>query len=188
MTRIYTKTGDRGETMLASGIRVPKDDPRLEAIGSIDELNSFIGLAIAQGAAPDLQPILIGIQNTLFEVGSDLTFPRKDEKGHLIQRLEERQIHDLEESIDRLTESLNPLRHFILPGGSPAGAILHCARSVCRRAERRAIAIQWKEGEGKLAIQYLNRLSDLLFTMARFQNQVDGVDEIQRGVKSSNKE
>jgi cob(I)alamin adenosyltransferase len=163
LTRIYTRGGDGGETSLGDGSRVSKQDPLIEAFGAVDELNSHIGLALA---APDLPPgvaaTLERVQNELFDVGADLSVPFDESDERL--RVAQTQIDALEQDCDRFNATLPELRSFVLPGGTEAAARLHVARAVCRRAERRALAA----GDvNPRAVIYLNRLSDLLFILAR---------------------
>jgi cob(I)alamin adenosyltransferase len=175
--KIYTKTGDAGETSLFDNTRVSKADPRVEAYGEVDELNACLGVACAAGLDADLTSVLTAIQRDLFAVGARLADPSsriaaRVEKAAVSQDDVER----LEQTIDRLEETLPPLRRFILPGGSSAGALLHLARTVCRRAERRAIALG-PDAVEPLVLVYLNRLSDLLFVVARAANHRAGVPE-----------
>ena len=172
LTRIYTRLGDQGETHLGDMSRVAKTDPRVEAYGTVDELNATIGLARAQGDLPEqLERWLARIQNDLFDLGADLCVPgtasTTERKGRERSRLRVQPGYTswLEEACDQVNEKLAPLRSFILPGGGPLAAHLHLARTVCRRAERRALAIG--EGVNPEVIRYLNRLSDLLFILAR---------------------
>ena len=163
LTRIYTKLGDGGETHLGDMSRVPKTHPRIEAYGTVDELNAQLGLLVAGGGLPgEMLPWIERVQNDLFDVGADLSVPPGEERERL--RVTEAQTAWLEERCDEVNERLEPLRSFLLPGGSPAGAQLHVCRTVCRRAERRAIEVGDASPE---AIRYLNRLSDLLFILAR---------------------
>jgi len=178
MTKIYTKTGDDGSTALIGGKRIAKDSLRIEAYGTIDELNAFIGFAISQGTSNDIQPILETIQRHLFRMGAILASDNAPEKEKSRMDFPYDLTEYLERQIDCLSESLPPLKHFILPGGMPAAAALHAARTICRRAERRAFALNQSEPVEKTALIYLNRLSDLLFVMARYQNVKDGVEEI----------
>ena len=177
LTRIYTRTGDGGETHLGDMSRVPKTDPRIEAYGTVDELNAQIGLALATGDLPaPYGDWLRRIQNDLFDVGADLSVPL--EAGPTKQagdrlRVREAQTAWLEQRCDEVNETLEPLRSFVLPGGTPAGAHLHVCRTVCRRAERRVIACgDHVNGE---TVRYLNRLSDLFFILSRGAN---GADEV----------
>lgn len=166
LTKIYTRGGDRGETSLGDGSRVPKTDPRIEAYGTVDELNSFIGLALAAPGLPDeFRPWLERIQNDLFDLGADLSVPLADERERL--RVEQGQVDFLEGLCDEANERLEPLKSFILPGGGEAALRLHVARAVCRRAERRAVALADSDDASPVALAYLNRLSDLLFILAR---------------------
>jgi cob(I)alamin adenosyltransferase len=169
--KIYTKTGDKGETSLFAGGRVRKDSPRVEAYGTVDELNACLGMICAQLPDGEVLECLRHIQIELFDLGADLATPvtavtRKD-----IPRAREEQTLRLEEWIDRYEEELPPLTRFILPSGSLAGATLHFARTVCRRAERQVVALEQTEQVNPELIRYLNRLSDLLFVLARLVNQ-----------------
>lgn len=169
LTRIYTRSGDAGETSLGDGTRVPKLDPRIRAYGAVDELTSFIGLALAAPDLPaDLRPLLLRIQNELYDLGADLAVPVERE-GRL--RVSEALVAGLEEECDRLNAGLEPLTSFVLPGGSEAAARLHVARAVCRRAEREAWAASREAALNPQALVYLNRLSDLLFIAARVANR-----------------
>jgi cob(I)alamin adenosyltransferase len=166
LTKIYTRGGDKGETSLGDGSRVPKTHPRLEAYGTVDELNSFLGLALAASGLPaEFRPWLEQVQNDLFDVGADLSVPLSDGRERL--RVTQEQVDVLEELCDRVNERLEPLKSFILPGGGEAALRLHVARSVCRRAERAAVALAQAEDASPVALAYLNRLSDLLFILAR---------------------
>ncbi len=171
LSRIYTKTGDRGDTGLGDGTRVPKDHPRVAAYGTVDELNAVLGLLLA--AHPDLSEadLLRGIQNDLFDVGADLCRPQApDEKPGQALRVREGQALRLEEAIDHYNAGLKPLNSFVLPGGRPAAAWCHLARTVCRRAEREVVTLARSEPVNPQVIVYLNRLSDLLFVLARVAN------------------
>jgi cob(I)alamin adenosyltransferase len=169
LDRIYTRGGDRGETSLGDGSRVSKTDPRIEAYGTVDELNSAIGFALAGDLPPASRPWLEGIQNDLFDLGADLSVPFTDEKKERL-RITQGQVDRLEELCDRANEGLEPLRSFVLPGGTDGAARLHLARTVCRRAERLAVGLAALDSVNPLAIAYLNRLSDLLFILARVAN------------------
>jgi len=175
LTKIYTRTGDKGQTRLVTGESVAKSDPRVEAYGAVDELNSVLGLT-RQETIDDsrLDPILGRIQNDLFDLGADLATPGIGEFADKALRIVEAQVSRLEREIDALNADLAPLNSFVLPGGSRAGAWLHLARTVCRRAERRAIAFMEAQGETAAvhgpALRYLNRLSDLLFVASRVAN------------------
>ena len=176
--RIYTGTGDQGETGLFGGGRVSKDDARVEAYGSVDELNASLGVARAAGLPDELDALAGRLQHQLFELGADLATP-KDSKARdsKVVRLGHDSVKALEDEIDGCEEHLDALQTFILPGGDPAGAVLHLTRTVCRRAERRVIALARTEPIGDVAIPYLNRLSDLLFVMARLANARAGSPE-----------
>jgi cob(I)alamin adenosyltransferase len=167
LTRIYTRGGDRGETSLGDGSRVSKLDPRVRAYGAVDELNAHLGVALA-GELPDrMRPLLERLQNELFDLGADLSVPFEVE-GRL--RVEQSQIDELERACDEWNASLTPLKSFVLPGGSEASARLHVARTVCRRAELVALTTASEATVNPLALVYLNRLSDLLFILARAAN------------------
>jgi cob(I)alamin adenosyltransferase len=176
MTKIYTKTGDQGDTSLFGGQRVPKDALRIEAYGTVDELNSVLGLVRADCPSPEVDSVLEQIQGELFVLGADLATPRSIQKK-AVRRLEPRDTGVLEKQIDRFETSLKPLHNFILPGGTPAAARLHFARTVCRRAERVVVRLSRNEDIGEGGIMFLNRLSDLLFVLARYVNQLSGVSE-----------
>jgi len=175
--KIYTKTGDKGDTRLFDGTQVRKDDPRVEAYGNVDELNSFIGAAASFLEDKELRTILADIQRDLFSVGAQLADPKQHGKKQK-SKLDPSRITTLEETIDRFETELPPLRQFILAGGAPAGAMLHVARTVCRRAERGVVALANGTEIDPLTIEYLNRLSDFLFVMARLVNQRQGQQEI----------
>jgi cob(I)alamin adenosyltransferase len=168
LTRIYTRAGDAGETSLGDGSRVPKTNPRIEAYGAVDELNSVLGLALASDLPPEFRPWLEQVQNDLFDLGADLSVPLEDERERL--RVTTVQVERLEELCDLVNERLEPLKSFILPGGTEAAARLHVGRAVCRRAERLAVALAEKDSVNPAALAYLNRLSDLLFILARAAN------------------
>ncbi len=178
ITKVYTRTGDDGTTRLGTGKEVDKDALRIEAYGDVDELNSYIGVAIASGLDPSLQSALGKIQNELFHLGSDLCIPEEDKKRLKVPTIEQHHVDSLEELIDRLSEGLGPLENFVLPGGSIGSAHLHVARTVCRRAERRIVTLVRKETVSKCAVKYLNRLSDALFVMAREENRAKGVSDV----------
>ena len=175
LSRIYTKTGDGGETGLGDGSRVPKDHVRVAAYGSVDELNSVLGLLLADPAANEAPTeqveLLRTIQNDLFDVGADLCLPLEpEEKPGIHLRVGTEQVARLESAIDRLNANLQPLRSFVLPGGSSAAAWCHLARTVCRRAERDVVGLARRETINPQVLIYLNRLSDLLFVLARVYN------------------
>jgi cob(I)alamin adenosyltransferase len=177
ITKVYTRTGDDGTTGLGAGGRVGKDSLRIECYGTVDETNSAIGVAIAAGADTRLAAMLARIQNELFHLGSDLCVPEDEKTTRPVPRVEQRHIDGLERDIDALQEDLAPLANFVLPGGAPAAAALHVARTVCRRAERLVVALRREEPVGEFAVPYLNRLSDLLFVMSRWENRAKGVPE-----------
>lgn len=171
--KIYTKGGDRGETGLFGGERVAKSSIRIEAYGTIDELNSFIGLAITELRSDEVKELLNTIQNQLFTVGSDLATPENEKnKKYDIPRVPKDFIENAEGQIDKFEEKLEPLKNFILPGGSKAASILNICRTVCRRAERRVVLLKATEQVGENIIIFLNRLSDLLFVLARYENMI----------------
>ena len=178
ITKVYTRTGDDGTTGLGGGQRVPKDSPRIEAYGTVDELNSQIGVVQALGVHEALSEPLRGIQNDLFHLGSDLCILEEDKKRLSVPGIEERHVVALERLMDSLSEELSPLENFILPGGAPSAAALHVARTVCRRAERLVLALSRQEPVGEWTVTYLNRLSDALFVMARYENKRRGVGDV----------
>ena len=173
--RIYTKTGDSGETGMLGGRRVGKDDPRIAAVGTIDELNATLGVARAAHLPSELDSALGRVQRELFHLGAWLSAAPGDSAATTC--IGDDHVADLEKEIDRLDERLPPLTAFILPGGSVAGAHVHLARCVCRRAERCVVAAFGADGVGATGVKYLNRLSDLLFVGARAVNQADDVPE-----------
>lgn len=177
LTRIYTRQGDTGLTHLSGGQRVPKESLRVMAYGTVDELNSCIGVVLAGGLCERLAETLPAIQNELFHLGSDLSFLEEDKAKYAVPQIEARHIERLEALIDEINAVVGPLQNFILPGGSIGAAHLHVARTVCRRAERDVIALSREEAVGSQVIPYLNRLSDALFVMARFENHARGVPE-----------
>jgi cob(I)alamin adenosyltransferase len=178
ITKVYTRTGDDGTTSLGGGQRVPKDSLRIEAYGTVDELNSQIGVALATGVHATLAEALSTIQNELFHLGSDLCILEDDKARLPVPQIEERHVQALERLMDRLSEELSPLENFILPGGSPGAAQLHVARTICRRAERLVVALAREERVGAFIVRYLNRLSDALFVMARYENKRRGVPDV----------
>jgi len=185
LSRIYTKTGDHGDTCLGDGSRVPKDHPRVTAYGAVDELNSLLGIAHTQfpdsGAIDfnvEVAELIRAIQNDLFDVGADLCLPTPEvEQPGQALRVRAEQAERLERTIDRFNERLQPLKSFILPGGTPAAAWCHLARTVCRRAERDVVTLARTEKINPEVIVYLNRLSDLLFVLARACNR-DGAEDV----------
>lgn len=177
--KIYTKTGDKGETGLLGGERVSKSSLRIEAYGTIDELNSFIGLAINEVIDKSIKKLLTKIQNQLFIVGSDLAAPKSKKTPKLkIKRTPKKFYRDLEKAIDFYEGKLEPLRNFILPGGSKAGSLLHICRTITRRAERRVVALNDAVKVGDNIIIFLNRLSDLFFVLARYENKCRNIPDV----------
>ena len=171
LSRIYTRTGDDGTTGLGDGSRIAKDSLRVDAMGDVDELNSVIGLMITEGVPDILQADLTLIQHDLFNLGGEICIP-----GYVI--LQKERIDDLEKAIDSLNDALEPLKEFILPGGTKAASYCHLARTVCRRAERKLITLNRSEPVTAISLQYLNRLSDLLFVMCRIINKEAGVADV----------
>ena len=172
LSRIYTKAGDQGETGLGDGRRVPKDHPRVAAYGEVDELNAVLGLLLAHAADAGEADLLRSVQNDLFDVGADLCVPQAaDEAAGARLRVRPEQATRLEQAIDRLNAGLKPLTSFVLPGGRVAAAWCHLARTVCRRAERDVVTLARAEAVNPQVIVYLNRLSDLLFVLARVYNK-----------------
>ncbi len=178
ITKVYTRSGDDGTTGLGSGERVPKDSPRIEAYGTVDELNSQIGVALSAGLNDDVSRALSLIQNELFHLGSDLCIPEEGKLRLPVPEIGASHVQALESLMDRLSEELSPLENFILPGGSPGAAALHVARTVCRRAERLVVTLARAEKVGAHTVIYLNRLSDALFVMARHENKRRGVPDV----------
>lgn len=174
LTRIYTKGGDKGKTSLGTGKRVLKFESRIAAIGDVDEANASLGVARLY-ATGEMDQLLFHIQNDLFDVGADLCVPEDDEKGERL-RLHPHQVTFLEEKIDHYNASLPPLNSFVLPGGSSLSASLHQARTIVRRAERTVCYLKNAEPINEIIIQYVNRLSDLLFVLARYDNHQKGGD------------
>ncbi len=178
LNRIYTKSGDAGETGLGDGSRVPKDDARIAAIGDVDELNATLGLLLANARDYPEATLILHIQNDLFDLGADLCVPpAKNEETGKSLRMTPGQVDQLERAIDRINDRLSPLNSFVLPGGSVAAAWCHLARTVCRRAERSVVTLARKATINPDVTKYLNRLSDLLFVLARAANN-DGADDV----------
>ncbi len=171
---VYTRTGDQGQTALIGGVRVSKADDRVEAYGTVDELNSNIGLMIALDV-PEYEALLISIQRNLFGIGS--IFAASDPHSPTLKKITENDIQELEKAIDELESSLPQLHHFILPGGSVVAAHCHVARTVCRRAERCAVRLSQTHEIPEIALRYLNRLSDFLFVLARTFNHKKQIKE-----------
>ena len=178
ITKIYTRGGDDGATSLGAGQRVRKHSPRVEAYGTVDELNSVIGVALASGLDSEIAAPLGRIQNELFHLGSDLCVLETDKETRPVPHIEQRHVDALEALLDKLTAEVGPLENFVLPGGSVGASHLHLARSICRRAERRVVALAEQEPVGGGTIKYLNRLSDALFVMSRFQNMRQAVPDV----------
>ena len=176
--RIYTRTGDQGETGLFRGPRVGKDMPRIELIGTLDELNAILGLARTHSLSGEIDAIVQRVQNELFALGAEVSTP--DPSQLEMPRLERQHVEVLESDIDRIDETLPPLTDFILPGGSPSAADLHLARAVCRRAERRLVTLlrEIPEEVSLVLLAYLNRLADLLFVLARAANSATGCPDV----------
>ena len=175
--KIYTKTGDRGETSLFGGRRIPKDELRIEAYGTVDELNSIIGICRSLNTTQELDRILDELQHDLFQLGADLATPRAESKAGVV-RMREEDVARLEHYIDRIDPTLDTLRSFILPGGNRSAAMLHFARAVCRRGERLVVRLARVEDIGEMPTKYLNRLSDLLFVLARWVNALGNTPEV----------
>jgi cob(I)alamin adenosyltransferase len=174
LTKIYTRGGDRGETSLGDGSRVSKLDTRITAYGTVDEVNAHVGLVLAGGCPETIRDLLLRVQNELFDLGADLSVPMENEAR---LRVTQEQVDRLEAECDRFNAELPELKSFVLPGGSPSAARLHVARTVCRRAEREALVASGVNTLNPLALVYLNRLSDLLFILARVANAADGHEE-----------
>ena len=178
LSRIYTKSGDGGETGLGDGRRVPQDHPRVTAYGSVDELNALLGLLVSSHPDAPETELLRGVQNDLFDLGADLCLPHPaDEAPGAKLRVRPEQAARIETAIDRLNAGLTPLTSFILPGGAPTAAWCHVARTVCRRAERDVVTLARQEAINPEVVVYLNRLSDLLFVLARVYNN-HGKDDV----------
>lgn len=179
--KIYTKTGDKGQTSLVGGTRVAKNSVRLEAYGTVDELNSYLGLIRSFGIAPELKEEIVGIQHILFAVGGNLATDTSliQQKERLM--VKEEDVEALEKSMDRMDAQLPPLTSFVLPGGEQASAFCHIARTVCRRAERRILDVKEQHEVDEWVLKYINRLSDYLFMLARKVAQDAGNDEIKWG-------
>ena len=179
--KIYTRTGDDGTTGLFGGRRVSKADARVEAYGTVDELNAALGVALASDQSSDLawlRDVLLSIQRDLFVLGADLATPRGEESSYL-PRIEDAHVQALERAIDSAEARLTPLRNFILPGGPAPAAQLHLARTICRRAERAGVHLSATQDVGPIPIRYLNRLADLLFVLARAAARAQGAPEVE---------
>lgn len=171
LSKIYTRTGDDGTTGLGDGSRTNKDSLRVEAMGDVDELNAVIGILLSEPLAAEIQDTLTRVQHDLFDLGGEICIP-----GHAMVKAE--RVSALEETLDRLNEQLQPLKEFILPGGFRAAAYCHLARTVCRRAERQLTRLSREEPVTTISLQYLNRLSDLLFVMCRAINKQAEVPDV----------
>jgi cob(I)alamin adenosyltransferase len=178
--KIYTRTGDSGDTGLFGGGRVPKSHPRVEAYGDVDELNAVLATVRAAGEMPRIDDIILPIQKDLFAIGALLATPDREKmRSHLDKaNIDDARIAELERAIDAGDDELEPLKTFIIPGGTPKAAALHVARTVCRRAERRVVELASDTDIPQLVVIYLNRLSDLLFTLARVANRRANTDEV----------
>jgi cob(I)alamin adenosyltransferase len=171
LSKIYTRTGDDGTTGLGDGSRTAKDSLRVEAFGDLDELNSHIGLLLTQDISSEIRTLMTGIQHDLFDLGGEVCVPGRE-------ALTDDYVTRLETQLDALNANLKPLKEFILPGGCAASAVCHLARTVCRRAERRCVSLAREESVSAPAMHYLNRLSDLLFVVARYLNQQAGQSDV----------
>jgi len=177
--KLYTKTGDKGKTGLFGGQRVPKDSLRIETYGTIDELNSVLGIVRTYTKDEMLDTIYKRIQNELFNLGSDLATPFGSKHEEMVNRLTGAQVTQLEKEIDLIQKEAPEFRNFILPGGSPAASFLHLARTTCRRAERLCVTLMNHEDIGEWPQRYLNRLSDFFFIASRYANKLDGFDDVE---------
>jgi len=171
LTKIYTRTGDDGTTGLGDGSRIAKDDVRVEAMGAVDELNNVLGLLLTEAVPADIDALLREVQHTLFDIGGELSLPERS-------LISAEQVTALEQALDRYNADLAPLKDFILPGGSRSAALGHVARSICRRAERRTVTLARGATVNDSTLRYLNRLSDLLFVLARSLNSAAGVADV----------
>lgn len=171
LSKIYTRTGDTGETGLGDGARVPKDNPRIAALGEVDELNSALGVLLAEALPDAVRDELVNVQHDLFDLGGDLSIPGRES-------MTTAQIARLERKLDQFNAQLAPLKEFILPGGARTAALAHLARTVCRRAERALVVLGRSENVSDVARIYLNRLSDLLFVLGRTLNRAAGRDDV----------
>ena len=171
LSKIYTKTGDDGSTAVSDGKRIGKDHLRIQAIGEVDELNSFIGVILSHRPSPQITTLMTQIQHQLFDLGGELSLP-----SHVAIKVES--VDQLEKLLDQYNATLNPLKEFILPGGSPLASFCHYARTICRRAERQVVALNHEEPVSTNILAYLNRLSDLLFVIARVINHQQGQSDV----------
>ena len=172
ITKVYTRTGDDGTTALAKGERLPKDSPRIDAFGALDELSAGLGVALAEELHDEISGILDAVQHVLFNIGGELAIP-----GEVLDLVKSQDVKKLESAINSLNSSLPPLKEFILSRGSKSVVLLHQARAVCRRAERVLVTLNKQEEVNPIDLQYINRLSDYLFVAARYQNEIDGGTE-----------
>jgi cob(I)alamin adenosyltransferase len=177
LTKIYTRTGDDGTASLGTSKRVNKDSRRVRAYGDVDELNSMIGVAVASGISERISVVLTTIQNELFVLGADLAYPQGGSANISVPRIEDRHVLRLEQIIDEMVEKLGPLKNFILPRGCMSAAHLQVSRTICRRAERSLVDLSREEVVSESCLRYLNRLSDALFVLARYENYDKGIEE-----------
>ncbi len=178
ITKVYTRQGDNGTTRLGSGQEVAKDSTRIQAYGTVDELNSVVGIVISFEPIAEVKAALSKIQHELFTLGGDLCVLEEDKQKWEMQQIEINQVEALEKLMDQMNEELQPLEDFILPGGTKVSAFLHQARCVCRRAETLVVSLSKKEKIGESVLKYLNRLSDTLFVLARYENFKNGVEDV----------
>ena len=171
LSKIYTRTGDKGKTGLADGSRVDKFNSRIESLGNIDELNSIIGIVLTEKIPNDMKAILERVQHDLFDIGGELLIP-----NHMV--IDEKEIDFLENSLDKMNNDLQPLKEFILPGGSRISSYCHLARTVCRRVERNLFKLAQSDKVNEASLKYVNRLSDMLFVLARFLNKINQHNDI----------
>jgi cob(I)alamin adenosyltransferase len=171
LSKIYTRTGDKGKTGLADGSRVDKFNSRIESLGNIDELNSIIGIVLTEKIPNDMKAILERVQHDLFDIGGELSIP-----NHIV--IDEKKIDFLENSLDKMNNELQPLKEFILPGGSRISSYCHLARTVCRRVERNLFKLAQSDKVNEASLKYVNRLSDMLFVLARFLNKINQHNDI----------
>jgi cob(I)alamin adenosyltransferase len=177
--KIYTKGGDKGETGLFGGERVSKDSLRIETYGTVDELNSFIGLSLTETVDADVKSLLNKVQNLLFTLGSDLAAPDNEKNNKYdIPRINKLHFEEMEKEIDKFEGKIEELRNFILPGGGKSSALLHICRTICRRAERKVVALNNEVKLNPDILIFLNRLSDLFFVLARYENKISGNEDI----------
>lgn len=178
ITKVYTKQGDKGYTRLGGGQKVRKDSTRIRAYGTVDELNSAIGVALSFGPVPEIEKALLQVQHQLFTIGGELCILEQDKSKWQIPRIRSEHISELELLIDRLNADLEPLQDFVLPGGTKAASFLHLARCTCRRAETLVVKLSQEDAVAEPVIQYLNRLSDALFVLARYENHKCNIGDV----------